>query len=316
MTLALFRILARKRGFVYHWVSTKPPGRRKMNRVQRRSVAAFCVFLFAILLASYGEEEKGEAPYYRFWRGFKKAGLSMEDFHHALVTDFMPVTVKTHGKEGLVSYMVVLPPGSGTKVIPDEIALVAYASENTYKTITRTPHGLAYQKKHGDIFTGKGSPGSATIEIQGSSRASRSLVPIDFASTTARDFHREQAYDVFRKPVDWQTGHSIFFYGFRKPSLRPDFFWDALYKHVSYVRTAFTPFGLKGYVILVTQNEEIAFMNWDSKEGMEKALQSPQGKALVKDAMSILDTLLWKDFRGFDGTLNPGDCINYQFPRP
>lgn len=255
-------------------------------------------------------------PYYRFWRGFKKDGLAWIEFHRALVNDFMPATVKTHGSEGLMSYMVVLPPRGDSRFIPDEIALVTYGSEQTYKTITNTPHGKAYQVKHGEIFSTR-TPGHAEPLNKGlESRISRSLVPVDFSGITAKGFHSERAYDVLSKPVDWQKGHSVCFFGLRKKSLRPDFFWDTLYKHIIYTRTAFSPLGLKGYVILVSPDYEIAFMNWESKSAMENALQSQKGKALVRDSRGILDTILWQDFRDFDGNINPGECVNCKFSHP
>jgi len=185
-----------------------------------------------------------------------------------------------------------------------------------YKTISSTPHGKAYQQKHGDIFTTKGNPASVSSEIPGQSRGSRSLVPIDFESISPDDFRKEAAYDVLAKPIDWQTGHSVFFLGLRKPSLRPDFFWDALYKHIKNVKTSFIAMGLRGYVVLSAPNYEMAFMNWESKEAMEKALQSPQGKSLEKEAAGIATPVMWKDFRDFDGTVQPGECVNYKFSRP
>ena len=270
-----------------------------------------CTVLFSALFSGVLFAET--APYYRFWRGFKKADLAWKDFHQALVTDFMPATVKTHGHEGLVSYLVVLPSATDSVVVPDEAALVAYQSEETYKTVSSTPHGQAYQKKHGDIFTSKVSPSADLLAKQ---RASRSLVPVAFSTILADDFRREGAYDVLGQPIDWQTGHSVFFLGLRKPSLRPDFFWDALHKHISYVKTAFPPFGLRGYVVLVDRDYEMAFMNWNTKEAMEKTFQSPQGKALMKDAQGLLNTLMWQDFRDFDGLVQPGECVNVKFPRP
>jgi hypothetical protein len=274
------------------------------------------VFLLAFLSTGFCAEENNGTPYYRFWRGFKKDGMAWEEFHKALVTDFMPATVNTLGREGLVSYLVVLPIGSGSGNIPEEVALVGYVSEEIYKTASNTPHGKAYQQKHGDIFKTRGNSQAEPNEIPGQSRFSRSLVPIDFESVSPEHFRKEAAYDVLFKPVDWQTGYSVFFMGLRNPSLRPDFFWDAMYKHVKAVKTAYSPMGLQGYVVLIDPNYEMAFMNWTSKATMEKAMQSPQGKSLENDVSNILTPLIRKEFRDFDGNVQPGECVNYKFVRP
>jgi quinol monooxygenase YgiN len=286
-----------------------------MNTECTRWTLLIMLLLVSFLTGGTATAQNG-TPYYRFWRGFKKPDISREAFVQALIDDFMPATVQTHGQEGLMSYMVILPPASAPWNIPDEIALVAYASEDIYKTITTTPHGRAYQIKHGDIFTPKDNPATGALIIPGQSRGSRSLVPRPFAEISPEEFRREAAYDVLSQPVDWQTGHSMFFMGLRKPSLRPDFFWDALYRHIQNVRTAFPAQGLKGYLVLADPNYEIALLNWESREAMEKALNSPAGQALEKEALGFVDPLLWQQFRAFDGTLQTGDCVNYLFSRP
>lgn len=238
------------------------------------------------------------APFYRFWRGFKREDLPAADFFRRLIGEFMPATVQTHGHEGLLAYLVALPPASGTKTVPDEIALVAYESEAVYRRLTQTPHGKAYQQKHWEIFA-RG--------------VSKSLVPQPFDLVSRREFKGERAFDVLNSPVDWQEGTTAFFLGFRKPSLRPDFFHDALYNHVRYVRSAFVPLGLKGYLVLVTNDAEIALLNWESQEAMDRAMSSPAGQAMVRDAQGILDFHMYKNARPFAGSMEVGEFVTYPF---
>jgi quinol monooxygenase YgiN len=274
------------------------------------------VFLLFALASGFCAGKEPGAPYYRFWRGFKKNNLAWQEFHQALVTDFMPATVKTHGGEGLMSYLVVLPVGSESWNLPDEIALVAYASQDVYKTITSTPHGKAYQEKHGEIFANKWNSPAATIEIPGQSRLSHSLVPIDFTGVSPEGFRKEAAYDLLAQPVDWQSGYSVFSLGIRSRSLRPDFFWDALYKQLTSEKEAFSPMGLRGYVVISAPNYVIAFQNWESQDAMTKATQGPTGKVLQQKAASIMPTIFQKEFRDFDGNVQPGECVNVKFARP
>lgn len=273
-------------------------------------------FLLVFLSTGFCAEEQSGTPYYRFWRGFKKDGMAWEEFHKALVTDFMPATVNTLSREGLVSYLVVLPISSDSWNIPEEVALVAYVSEEAYRAASNTPHGKAYQQKHGDIFKTRGNSQAGSNEASGSSRFSRSLVPIDFESASPEHFRNEVAYDVLFKPVDWQTGYSVFYLGLRNPSLPSEFFGNAMYKHVKAVKSAYSSMGLQGYVVLIDPDYEMAFMNWASKEMMEKAMQSPQGKSLEKEVASILTPLIWEEFRDFAGNVQPGECVNYKFVRP
>ena len=239
-------------------------------------------------------------PFVRFWRGFRLPGLDFPAFRNKLVKEFIPATLKTPGRYGLSAYMVAVPLPSGKIALPDEVALVIYRDENAYNRMNETPEGRAYQKSHWGLF---------------SREISLSLVPRPFNMSSRIPTERGAAFDVLGIPVDWNSGQTFFFFGLRKPSLTPENFFRKLKTHVACVKSSFASQGLKGYLVLITGEYEIAFLNWESGSAMQKAMSTPKGKALFENAKSIQINHMWAPVKRYDGWLEPGDCSDVRFLR-
>lgn len=86
----------------------------------------------------------------RLWRGFKQDTLSQNDFKKNVSSQLVPATVTVAQNKGLVSYMPVFTNTLENKqaYIPDEIAVIQYADEATYKALASTPEFSAYGKMH------------------------------------------------------------------------------------------------------------------------------------------------------------------------
>jgi len=220
-----------------------------------------------------------EARYFRAWQGFKKTTLTAPQFVDSIPA-FMQETVNlydvTHGI--LSNYLVVMPPLHKPAYVPDELALVALASRETYQQVRATEAGAVYSARHWDVFE-KGISASADPMV-------------DFSATLPSSLEHNKSYDVLCTPIDWSQGHTMVYIGLRKTSLAPAAFLQGLAQHLSLVKRAFSARGLNGYIVIANQDYEVAYMNWDSAEAMQAANRSPEGRAVSRDAHNLLNHLM------------------------
>ncbi len=155
----------------------------------------FLLFILAFQALTF--IPKSEASFLRFWRGFPKSELSLDQFNADLNDIFLPATAalaKTPAH--LISYQPLLLPVDLilTEKLPVELALVEYASEAEYRSYRDTQEGQAYSNLHWDYFE---------------KSTSRSTVPTQFTGVLESD----KAY-LIGNQINWNSGPS-FFYLFR-----------------------------------------------------------------------------------------------------
>lgn len=238
--------------------------------------------------------ESSEATFCRFWRGFRKEGTSPEEFRKRLANEFMPATVRTPGRFGLCAYLVVVPPMDHPACVPDEIALVMYASEAGYRKMNADPEGKKYQESHWGVFQ-RGTSGS--------------LVPHALPGVVSEFPQKGLAFDLMEKSADWQAGYTLFTLEFRRPELEPADFPGKLARHLGAARAAFSSRGLQGCLVLMTEAYVMSFMNWESRAAMDTAFASSDGKAVARNAVKILIPYMRIPARPFDGALGFGDFV-------
>lgn len=257
-------------------------------------------FLSASLLASAARpvaaEPASSAPYYRVFRGAKRADLSQADYELRLSSSFIPALPATYADKGVLAYLPALPPADKPAAVPDEFALVAWESEKAYQTATRTPEGRRHGDLHWTVFERKASRGTSAVP---------------FRDALAAD----TAYDVFGKPVDWQTGYSTFYVGLRDPKLSPAQFLEALRKHVIAMRAVLAPRGADGYVFLGTGDYETAYLHWPSRAAADAAFAAPEVQAAVATGRGVLVDLRYVPTEPFAGQAKAGQALNVRFER-
>jgi len=138
-------------------------------------------FTLVILLLSHSI---ANASFIRFWRGFEKSELSYRQFVEGLNNIFLPQTANLSTTDAkLKSYHPVLVNQKSLDLlVPTEVALVEYETEEGYKSYRSTPEGQMYSDSHWDYFD---------------KTKSKSLVPVNFE--TIIEF--EKAYDVGSKEL-------------------------------------------------------------------------------------------------------------------
>jgi hypothetical protein len=93
-----------------------------------------------------------DAPYFRFWSGYRLASLDRTSFREGMQW-FLNQTTHISNCGGLRLYVVPLIDTTGLPdYIPDEIALLQYKSADLYHSFYSTPIGQYYQKLHGRFF--------------------------------------------------------------------------------------------------------------------------------------------------------------------
>ena len=135
-----------------------------------------------------------EASFLRFWRGFPKGELSLQQFNSALNDIFLPATAAlAKTTANLISYQPLLLPEYllETEKLPVELALVEYASEAEYRSYRETEEGQAYSNLHWNYFE---------------KSTSKSTVPTAFAGV----LESEKAY-LLGGNIHWTSGPTFFY---------------------------------------------------------------------------------------------------------
>ena len=109
----------------------------------------------------------------------------------------------------------------------------------------------------------------------------------------------------------------LFYFGIRKQGVSKTEFLKSLASHVRLVRSKMQPRGLDGYLVIATEDYEIAYMHWSSRARMDAANASADGPAIAADAGKIMDTQMWQTaaMKEFNGDMKLGEMINYKFKR-
>lgn len=250
--------------------------------------------LILVCLAFTSRAPASTANYFRAWEGFKKSDMSPEQLNMVL-PPFMQSTVTVY-KQKLNSYFVAIPPAKKPAYVPDEFALIALVSEAAYQTVRATPEGKAYGESHWTIFD---KDKSKSAEQKPSS---------------SPQLESKTVYDFSPKPLDWQTGHTTFFVGTRKANITAADFLVHLRKHIELTRKSLENKGLlRGYVVVVNENYEAAYLNWKSQAEMDKAFAGDAGKAVGTDAGTFMDMLMFEGSQKFRGVPENAKAIGSGF---
>lgn len=152
-------------------------------------------FIFFLFFAQLSFAE----THIRLWRGFKQDDLTSAAFKQHLSETLVPATITVGKDKGLVSYMPVFLTALDSKplFIPDEVAIIQYQDEGTYKTLAATPEFSAYGKMHY-------APG-AFVKKNEAGFISGSLVSSALTDTTSIDLSKAGAFHYGDVDPTWKT---------------------------------------------------------------------------------------------------------------
>jgi hypothetical protein len=133
----------------------------------------------------------------RVFGGYKLPSMSSDDFFQELGQTFMPGTPGMLAGLGLAAYLPAvldLDPALG---LPDEVALIIYASRDVYAAARNTVQGRMYTHSHAGVFDMARSRGQWAGPVD---------QPEQLAGTDRWSWY------AFNRDVDWQQGSTRVFF--------------------------------------------------------------------------------------------------------
>ncbi len=249
-----------------------------------------------------------EKPYFRFWIGYKRADLELEKFDEVIRDVFVRSTIKTGECGGLQGYFpVLLAKPQKKSTIPDEIALIPYQDEPTYRAIREGSVGSVYGPLHFDYFD------RAT---------SKSAVPVAYAGKVEVG----NAYDLSAEKVFWQKGETLFSFS---PGTGNEVISGSVQKYLDQLNENRSKLGIDGYVVLVGKDFLVEYFHrqtaWTAGEwkkvaeiknkAMDKSYASPSHVEVADstgyegNGITRPEKFPWSSFEGKKGA----GVINSQF---
>ncbi|MFH1729614.1 MAG: hypothetical protein ABIA04_14485 [Pseudomonadota bacterium] len=106
---------------------------------------------------------------------------------------------------------------------------------------------------------------------------------------------RNQIYSVFKhdSEVNWKSGNSTLYIGKRKKQYLKKQFFREMKSHLALAKNAFKNECINSYLIMLTDDFEIAFANWKDRETRLRCLSADSSQAALSDANRIMDGTLW-----------------------
>jgi hypothetical protein len=231
----------------------------------------------------------------RVWRGFITPGSDYQKFASFLGTVFLPGCALLQPNAGLRAYVPsMMTRTNKPPAVPDQTALMFWATPATHDEAPQTPAVRIYQGLHSDAY-------DMTV--------SRSDVPIALAASIVTD----QSYYLIDRSADWMLGTVRHLVG---SPLTPATFpaalqaWAAAYK-------ATPPRGVDGALLLAGTGYVAFWEHWTSAPGSSPI--DDLAKLVTPFLSATAERIapgggLWDAWPGWDLTQHA--CMNVQLDRP
>ncbi len=236
----------------------------------------------------------------RVWRGYRAANLDYAQFAGFLGSIFVPSCALLQPNAGLTAYVAALPSQTDKPAtVPDQTALMFWATEQAHDAAVDTVAVRAYQNLHGGAY-------DLTM--------SSSATPIAFDGAVVA----EQPYHLFNAPVDWMLGSVWHFVG-GIPTAQTPATWLAELGSWASSWCENTPAGVDA-ALLCAGESYVAFWQHSAGENATAGTAPDQLGSLSTPFLSkvAIPTAtgggLWDNWPGWDLTTN--DCMNVQLDRP
>jgi hypothetical protein len=234
----------------------------------------------------------------RVWRGFRQPTVANDKFCADLGAIFIPVTVQMQRLFKLTAYLPAVLPANKPAGVPDEIALVFYASQQDYTNASLAAGGRAYSLLHATIFD-----------------LGRSLS--GFPKPLAGGFVAGTPFHLFDDDVDWQTGFAQVFVGAERNATDPALFSSELGAFCA-AQQSDRPPGLDGAIMVAENGYAIYWEHWLTPQAAQSSrigdlaaiaapvLLEPYSPVAVPTALDAV----WPGLQ-----VSGGECFNTQFDK-
>jgi len=145
--------------------------------------------------------ERKFLSHHRILLNVKPKNIPPANFYKSLAQKLIKETPKIQAKNGLLSYLLAIPPRGHPQTLPDTIELISFVSYPVYEEATHTPAGKKWANIRAGIFA----------------NAKGKNIPVLVATKSKyRNLQAQKAYDLLAAPTDWQEGYTIFYIGQRR----------------------------------------------------------------------------------------------------
>lgn len=238
----------------------------------------------------------------RVWWGYRKEGLDHNKFFKRLGSVFIPATVQIQSQLGLTAYLPTVLPQIKPGMIPDEIALVFYRSQQLYKGARNSVGGRAYGDLHSTAFNFRDP------------HRSKSNFPIRYTHQIERD----TPYYLFENATDWSVFTSKVLVGSKPESCSTGQFINSVEEVINdFLSNPLAEID-NGYFVL-SQDFVLFWEHWtielnagDNPMGIADRLAEIVSPVLLKTSEPVrIDAGLYDNFEGVQ--IEGGECMNIIF---
>lgn len=241
------------------------------------------------------------------WRGFMAAPpQTYAGFTKFLGSIFVPACALLQPPVGLRAYLpTMVPQANKPAAVPDQTALMFWATPQSHDLANSTVAVRAYQNLHGDLYD---MARSHTPEVP-------QTLPAD-----AKTFTAEQPYYLFNNTADWMLGAVRHVVGARPPNISQLDFLASVYQWALAFKTN-PPTGVDGALVCAGNDYAVAWVHTKkAAPSFTKVLDSFSKLVAVQLAVSPRTTELpaglWNKWDGFDLTAPKYSSMNIQLNRP
>jgi hypothetical protein len=231
---------------------------RNLNlKIENPDLAKRLSIYFSQKVAYEGQRDPVPAPR-RFWIGFRRPDITPEAFLKGINEQLIPGT-KVGAERGLVGYTPTMLQGISTLPdMPDEIAMVTYLDDESYRAIRDAPDGAAYGELHGDFFALKPLP-------SGLKSGSAVAVPYQGQVAFGSAYYMSKGLQNFQN-LEWS--YSVLA---RKAGETDTDFLNRVKTYTEKFYSEFTSIGLVDYTFRIEKNYIFEYHVWKSKEYYSRA---------------------------------------------
>lgn len=234
----------------------------------------------------------------RVWRGYRLASVAPEAFFAKLGAIFIPVTVQMQRLFHLSAYLPAVMPAEKAAGMPDEIALVFYATQQAYLDTANCVGGRAYSLLHATLFD---------------LGQSKSAFPIPLPAVPAV----ETPYHLFADAVDWQGGFTQVFAGSRRAATDPALFAHQIGQWCQALQRN-RPGGLDGAIVVFGTDYLLCWEHWLTRAAAQSSTLGQLTEIAATELMSPYSPVAVVP--GLDAAwpglpVAGGECFNTRFPR-
>jgi hypothetical protein len=241
------------------------------------------------------------------WRGFMAPPpQTYEKFAGFLGTVFVPACALLQPPVGLRAYIPTMVPQKGKPVaVPDQTALMFWATANSHDLANGTLAVRVYQNLHGDAYD--------------MTRSNLPEVPLALPSFP-NAMKAEQPYYIFDQTADWMQGKVYHVVGARPANVNAAAFIQSVFQWAKAFRTE-APKDIDGALVCCGNDYVVAWAH--SKQATKKsgsvlngllALANPQLNTVAKSL--TIKAGLWSKWQGIDLTDAQTPSFNIQLQRP